>query len=139
MYKIVIIGNGQYPDGVLSALDVLIGKNENIIAINSNDDHTHSQLEKDLTAVLQKNEEVLIFADLNGGVHHQTAAKVILEKKFSSKQTVISEAPLGLILELSMKFLYMELSEFEQNSCIKEAIEKSKEKIVWINSGMVEG
>lgn len=138
MYKIVIIGNGQYPDGVLSALDVLIGKNENIIAINSNDDYTHSQLEKDLTAVLQKHEEVLIFADLNGGVHHQTAAKIILENKFSSKQIVISDAPLGLILELSMKFLYMELSELEQNLCIENAIEKSKEKIVWIKNEMVE-
>ena len=139
MYKIVIVGNEQYPDGVLSVLDKLIGKNENIIAINSSDDHTHMQLEKDLTAILQKNDQVLIFADLNGGATHQVAAKVIFDNHFSNKQTVISEAPLGLIVELSMKFLYTDFTESEQNSFIKEAIENSKEKIVFMNSEMVKG
>lgn len=139
MYKIVIIGNGRYPEGVLSALDLLIGKNENIIAINSNDDHKHEQLEKELTEILQKNDQALIFADLNGGAPHQTAAKVIFDNNFSNKQTVIAEAPLGLIVELSMKFLYMDFTESDQNSYIKETIEKSKDKIVFMNSGMVEG
>lgn len=138
MYKIILVGHGNYPDGILSALEVLIGKNENIIALNSHGHQTTKQLEDDLTAVLKENDEVLIFADLNGGAPHQTAAKVILGNNFSSKHIVICEAPLGLILELSMKFLFMELSESEQKIIIQDTIEKSKEKIVWINSEMLE-
>lgn len=139
MYKIVLVGNGDYSNGVLSALDILIGKNENMIAMNSADNPTHVQLERNLTAILEENDEVLIFADLNGGMHHQCAAKIILEKRFSSKHIVICEAPLGLMVELSMKFLFMSFSESEQESIIEDAIQRNKEKIMFMNSRMVEG
>ena len=31
MYKLVVVGHGNFPSGVLSAVSLLVGKNENIM------------------------------------------------------------------------------------------------------------
>ncbi|CZQ95920.1 PTS sugar transporter subunit IIA [Trichococcus collinsii] len=137
MYKIAIVGHGNFPEGVLSALSLLIGENENVVAYNLNDERTHEVLEQDVTALLKDNEQVIIFADLTGGAPHQISARVMLENKFSENQYVISGINLGLVVELTMKFLYSEIKDEEAAAAIQEAIEQSRGMIMSMQSGMV--
>lgn len=137
MYKIAIVGHGNFPEGVLSALSLLIGENENVVAYNLNDERTHEVLEQDVTALLKDNEKVIIFADLTGGAPHQISARIMLENKFSENQYVISGINLGLVVELTMKFLYSDIKDEEAAAAIQEAIEQSRGMIMSMQSGMV--
>ncbi|MGB7473239.1 PTS sugar transporter subunit IIA [Trichococcus sp.] len=137
MYKIAIVGHGNFPEGVLSALSLLIGENENVVAYNLNDERTHEVLEQDVTALLKDNEKVIIFADLTGGAPHQISARIMLENKFSENQYVISGINLGLVVELTMKFLYSDIKDEEAAAAIQEAIEQSRSMIMSMQSGMV--
>ena len=103
-YEIVIVGHGRYPDGVLSALQLLIGTTEGIKAFNLDEQTTHEKFEKQLTELLSEHERVLVFADMTGGAPHQIVSRLVLEGN-RPHQYVISSAPLNLMLDLYAKSL----------------------------------
>ncbi|QQP70013.1 PTS fructose transporter subunit IIA [Carnobacterium sp. CS13] len=137
MYKIVVVGHGNYPTGLVSALDLLIGSNENIIPLNLNEERTHEQFEIEITEILKENANVLVFADLTGGAPHQISAKVMIENNFSENQYVISGVTLSLVVELAMKTLFSEVENSEVEENIKDAIAQSSEMMNYLSSGML--
>lgn len=49
IYSIGIIGHGNYPDGVRSALELLAGTSEYISCFNLNDKTTHEQFKENVS------------------------------------------------------------------------------------------
>lgn len=138
MYKTLIVGHGNYPSGVLSALELLIGKSENVSIMELTEGFSHDQYEAKLTEFLAEQSKVIIFADLTGGAPHQIAARVVLEKQFSKEHFVISGMPLGLIAELTMKFQFLDLAAEEAPPIIENAIAEIKDMIQCISLEMIQ-
>ncbi|MFD3445939.1 PTS sugar transporter subunit IIA [Microbacteriaceae bacterium 4G12] len=137
MFKTLIVGHGKYPSGVLSALKLLMGENENVSIIELNEQLTHDQYEIKITEFLKENDKVVIFADLTGGAPHQIAARIILEKQFSKEHFVISGMPLSLITDLTMKFQFLNVEAEEIPATIESSINECKELMQCISLEMV--
>ena len=102
MFEICIVGHGNYPSGVCSALKLLSGSNENIHHFDLDDNLTHEKYESELKNYLNNHDQVLIFADMTGGAPHQIATRNIVALGKES-QYIMSSISLNLVLDLYMK------------------------------------
>ena len=126
MYKLIVVGHGNYPSGVLSAVSLLVGKNDNIIALDLNEKRTHEVFEEELKAILNDNNHAIVLADLTGGAPHQISARLVLESG-NLNQYVISGVNLALVVDLIMKCCFDEISDDEMQDTILNSIEECKE------------
>ncbi|MBW4803746.1 PTS fructose transporter subunit IIA [Loigolactobacillus coryniformis] len=101
-YNFCILGHGKYPEGILSALKLLAGTADGITIFNLDESTTHEAFQESVDKFLTTTERVVCFADMTGGAPHQTAARLILEKK-KQHQYIVSSAPINLILDLYMQ------------------------------------
>lgn len=126
MFNMCIVGHGNFPDGMVSALKLLSGTGEDITKFNLNEELGHAEYEQQLNKYLDKHKEVIIFADMTGGAPHQIASRLIIEKA-NRYQYIISSAPLNLMLDILMKInlqlLDKDAIEIELQRSLKEAQE----------------
>lgn len=136
MYKLVVVGHGNFPSGVLSSVSLLVGENENIIGLDLDANETHEGFEKKLKEILDNNDKVIVLADLTGGAPHQIAARLILE---SSKlnQYIISGINLALVVDLAMKCCLGEVEDEYIQSELSNSINESKDTTVLISNRMM--
>ena len=136
MYKLVVVGHGNFPSGVLSSVSLLVGENENIIGLDLDANETHEGFEKKLKEILDNNDKVIVLADLTGGAPHQIAARLILE---SSKlnQYIISGINLALVVDLAMKCCLGEVGDEDIQSELSNSINESKDTTVLISNMMM--
>lgn len=127
MYNILIVGHGEFATGMKSSLDILIGKNDKIHAQNLNEKITHDKFEKIIDEYIEKYDDLVVFTDLSGGAPSQIVSRRLLTLKKSLSQYVISGMPLSMILDLSMKLLFMEEDKTDIYKEIEESMEQSKD------------
>lgn len=136
MYKLVVVGHGNFPSGVLSSVSLLVGENENIIGLDLDANETHEGFENKLKEILDNNDKVIVLADLTGGAPHQIAVRLILE---SSKlnQYIISGINLALVVDLAMKCCLGEVEDEDIQSELSNSINESKDTTVLISNRMM--
>ena len=124
--KILIVGHGEYGSGMKSAIKLLTGVNDNIDAINLNEELTHNEYTEMLQEYVANNKDLVIFADMTGGAPFQIASREILLNEDSENQFVIGGASVGCILEVVMNTLVLK-SEDELKDIIDTAVNNIKE------------
>ena len=124
--KILIVGHGEYGSGMKSAIKLLTGVNDNIDAINLNEELTHNEYTVMLQEYVANNKDLIIFADMTGGAPFQIASREILLNEDSQNQFVIGGASVGCILEVVMNTLVLK-SEDELKDIIDSAVNNIKE------------
>ena len=135
MYKLVVVGHGNFPSGVLSSVSLLVGKNENICGFDLDQNETHEGFENKLRELLNNNEKVVVLADLTGGAPHQIAARLILELG-KMNQYIVSGVNLALVVDLAMKCCIGEVEEEDIQSMIQESVNDSKETMTLLSNRM---
>ena len=90
--KILIVGHGEYGSGMKSAIKLLTGVNNNIEAINLNEELTHNAYTMKIQEYVANNKDLIIFADMTGGAPFQIASREILLNEDSENQFVIGGA-----------------------------------------------
>lgn len=136
MFNICVVGHGNYPDGMVSALKLLAGTDENIMKFNLNQELTHAQYEEQLSHYLTENDNVIVFADMTGGAPHQIASRLILEKG-KGTQYIISSAPLNLMLDILMKVKMELLSVATISADLQHSLAEAKEMMLLLPEGPV--
>lgn len=136
MQKIIIVGHGNFPSGILSAVSLLVGENENIIGLNLNGELTHEQFEEQLKSILDQNDYAIVLADLTGGAPHQISARLVLESG-NKNQYVISGVNLALIVDIVMKSLFGEVSDDELQDTLLKSIDECKETTTLLSARMM--
>lgn len=132
MCKLVIVGHGNFPSGVLSAVSLLVGNNENICAFNLDKNETHEGFEQKIKELLDNNDKVIVVADLTGGAPHQIAARLILESG-KMNQYIISGINLALVVDLAMKCCFSEVEEEELETMLLDSVNDSKETMTLLS------
>lgn len=135
MYKLVIVGHGNFPSGVLSSVSLLVGKNENICGFDLDENETHEGFEKKLKELLDSNDKVIVLADLTGGAPHQISARLILESG-KMNQYIISGINLALVVDLAMKCCFGEVEEEDIQSMLLDSVNDSKETMTLLSNRM---
>ena len=135
MCKLVIVGHGNFPSGVLSAVSLLVGNNENICAFDLDKNETHEGFEQKIKELLDNNDKVIVVADLTGGAPHQIAARLILESG-KMNQYIISGINLALVVDLAMKCCFSEVEEEELETMLLGSVNDSKETMTLLSNRM---
>ena len=135
MCKLVIVGHGNFPSGVLSAVSLLVGNNENICAFDLDKNGTHEGFEQKIKELLDNNDKVIVVADLTGGAPHQIAARLILESG-KMNQYIISGINLALVVDLAMKCCFSEVEEEELETMLLDSVNDSKETMTLLSNRM---
>lgn len=78
MVGIVITGHGHFPRGILSAVELVAGKPDQVIAVDFESGHSAHALKEAITAAVEElgGDEILILSDLAGGTPFNMAAEV---------------------------------------------------------------
>jgi len=135
MCKLVIVGHGNFPSGVLSAVSLLVGNNENICAFDLDKNETHEGFEQKIKELLDNNDKVIVVADLTGGAPHQIADRLILESG-KMNQYIISGINLALVVDLAMKCCFSEVEEEELETMLLDSVNDSKETMTLLSNRM---
>lgn len=100
--KILIVGHGEYSTGIKSSIKLLTGVDENIDAINLNDELTHDEFTLKVQKYVTENNDLIIFADITGGAPFQITSREILLNENSNNQYVIGGVSVACILDIVM-------------------------------------
>jgi PTS system N-acetylgalactosamine-specific IIA component len=106
---IVIIGHAHYATGLLSALEMIAGKNADISAIDFEGSEDVSEKYKQFLDMHQ-NYNILFVCDLLGGTPFKEASKLAFTK---ANVEVVIGCNLGSLLEISLlkdKFSFIDLT-----------------------------
>lgn len=116
MNYLVITGHGHYASGVKSALELIIGPKDNVLAFDFLKEESEEQFSlkfKDL----DKNNNYLFACDLMGGTPYKVVSRLDLNKE------VLIGTNLGGLLDTALKIDKLSLNELADN--LKEASLKS--------------
>lgn len=86
MVGIILTGHGNFPSGILSAVELVAGKPEQVVSVDFKAGQSSADLKEAMEAAVEslEGDEVLILADLVGGTPFNTAAA--LKREMSKKR-----------------------------------------------------
>lgn len=124
--KILVVGHGEYSTGIKSVIKLLTGIDENIDAINLNGELTHDEFTDKVKDYIEKNNDVIVFADITGGAPFQITSREVLLNTNSENQYVVGGVSVACILEVVMNTIVLENNE-NTREIIEEALNKLPE------------
>jgi PTS system N-acetylgalactosamine-specific IIA component len=84
MVNILIAGHGRFASGLLSSLELIMGKQEYVCAVDFPQEDTKAELDVKIQAALTRvspSDEVIVFCDLRGGSPFQSIANIAVADK----------------------------------------------------------
>jgi len=94
-FKTIVTGHGKFASGFEGAIELLAGKQDNMIFINFENNMSELDLSQDIEKNID-NEPILIFTDLIGGTPYKEAAKLSYK---TTNIMVVSGCNLASLLE----------------------------------------
>ena len=126
MIKYIIATHGTLSEGFLNALELFLGDGYEIHTISAYIDEISLEDKfNDIISKFNKNDEVIVFTDINGGSVNQFFTKRLLA---SHNLHVITGVNLGLIIELILC-----LGSTVNTQIIETAITQAREQILYMN------
>lgn len=103
MIGLIVVGHGMFSDGILSSLELIAGKQKNVIGVNFESGQGSHLLKKNIENAIDtlNTEEVLILADLAGGSPFNMSA-IISENRIDKNIKVIAGTNVSMVLEASL-------------------------------------
>jgi PTS system N-acetylgalactosamine-specific IIA component len=99
MKKIIVTGHGHFATGLQSTMELLAGKNEDVIFVDFIESDTDVTLKAKYEQVLNENpdHEFLFFCDLVGGTPYKMAATLAFEDE---RYEVVAGCNMGSLIEI---------------------------------------
>ncbi len=124
MAEIIVIGHGQYPDGIRTNLEMVVGTPEYMHFLNFSLGQERADLEQNLDALLETlaDREILFCCDLPGATPFQVAALRTAEHP-ERRATVVGINNMAF-MELAMS------AEGTASQLAQQAVETTRESVV---------
>ncbi len=122
MRSTIIIGHGHFASGLVSALEMISGKQKRLYALDWTEDMSPYVLKEQLKKLIEKiigdSSGIFIFVDMKNATPYQVAKSCIEESDWTSKLFLRSQVHLPMLLD----YLYLAntLSNEEVYEQIKE-------------------
>lgn len=121
MKKILIATHGYYAKGILSSIEMLVGKHSQVSVINAYVEEMDLKKEiKDFVKSIKSDDSAVVFTDLYGGSVNQTITKFFLENEVNIPIITGFNFPIVLEVLLSTEKLTPENIEKLIQSCRRE-------------------
>ena len=126
MRKFIIASHGNFSSGIKSALDIIIGKMENIFIIDAyvNGNNTIEEALNTVLRSVQDNDELVVFSDLLGG----SVTNQVLRFALKENVHVISGMNLPLLIDIILAD-----TDTPIETVIENGISIAKEQVVYVN------
>lgn len=127
MISIIIVAHNVLAQALISSAEMILGKQENLFAIDLNESDSPDLLKDKIIKVLNNipdTSEILVFTDIPSGTPFNTTVMLSKEYKFMH----ISGVNLPLLLEACTSREYLSLDELSKN-----LMNMSTESIVNVN------
>ena len=125
MFGIIVTGHGNFATGITSSLELIIGKQEQYVAVDFPQTDTKTELENNIRQAIElykEEEHILIFCDLLSGSPFNVS---IMKAMHDDRIRVIYGTNLGMLIEALME--RMQGESFEK--IVADAIENGKAQI----------
>ena len=125
MFGIIVTGHGNFATGITSSLELIIGKQEQYVAVDFPQTDTKTELENNIRQAIElykEEEHILIFCDLLSGSPFNVS---IIEAMNDDRIRVIYGTNLGMLIEALME--RMQGESFEKIAA--DAIENGQAQI----------
>lgn len=128
--KLSIVGHGNFPSGIKSAVELLVGNIE-FNAFDLDENTNHAEFEKKFKQyVEQNNNDVhIVFADLTGGAPHQIVGNIL--NSGDLKWILVSGVSLPIVVET---MLLVNDNTDKPLNVIKGIVETAKNTILCLES-----
>ena len=130
MIKVILASHGYYSKGMLSSLEIIMGKQNNISTICGYVDDNNVEEEIDKLIKENKDNELIVFTDLLGGSVNNIFLKYINNKNLH----LIAGANLAVLIEI--------VNIIDQEDVwerIKEIVNKAGKSIVLCDEELING
>ncbi len=133
MFGMIVTGHGNFATGITSSLELIIGKQEQYVAVDFPQADTKTELENNIRQAIElyKEEHILIFCDLLSGSPFNVS---IMEAMNDDRIRVIYGVNLGMLIEAIMERMQGETFE----NVVSHAIENGKSQIGIFDSSAVD-
>ncbi|MEQ9764138.1 PTS sugar transporter subunit IIA [Streptococcus jiangjianxini] len=98
MTKIIVLAHGNFPSGILSSLELIAGKQEDIVGINFLASMSSDDLQNQLLSALGDSKRILILTDLLGGTPFNIASTLSISEE-DREIKVLSGLNLAMLIE----------------------------------------
>ncbi|MBT1279144.1 PTS galactosamine/N-acetylgalactosamine transporter subunit IIA [Thermoanaerobacter sp. CM-CNRG TB177] len=112
MVRLIITGHGKFARGLIDGIEIIVGKQENLIGIEFNNQDLEiytAQIENAIKEAKDKNESVVILTDLIGGTPFRVCSFV---SRNYSDVYVITGANIPMLIEAVLSRENFEVNEF---------------------------
>lgn len=97
MIKLVVVAHGHFATGAASALELIVGKQEEVAVIDFSEGMSAQTVKEKIAAELVNQSEVLVLSDLLGGTPFKVSTELMAE--FNGKMNVLSGLNLAMLIE----------------------------------------
>lgn len=125
MLKIIIVAHGHFSDGIMSALELIAGKQEDLIALNFIEGMSSQELETAIDSELVAKQEYLILTDLLGGTPFNLATGLMV-----SHPDKVIRVLSGLNLAMLIEAVFSRNSVSDIDQLVDSLISSSQKAIV---------
>lgn len=133
--KILIVGHGEYAKGIKSCIKYLINLDEEIIAIDYEENESFEDFQTKVESEVTIDENLIVFIDVMGGATFKGVSKAILEEE-SLNKFIVAGVSVSCILEILMNTVVIkEYSDIRGK--IDKAIKNANELVVVLNKGAI--
>lgn len=133
MIGIIVTGHGNFAEGITTALELVLGKQEMYLDVNFPAGDTAVELEKNMTNAINKFENcehIIVFADVLSGSPFNTA---IMKAMQDERMKVIYGVNFGMLMEAVMN----RNTGMEFNEIVSNAVRTGKSQIGVFNADAV--
>ena len=128
MIALLVTGHGNFATGICSALNLIAGENEHILAVDFEAKHNTHELEENLKAALdtlKAVKSILVFSDIAGGSPFKTASE--LKYKYLDKDIeIMAGTNLPMLIEA---FMLMNVYD-DASDMAKALVETGKSQVL---------
>ncbi len=130
MKKILIITHGKFAEGIVSTVEIITGKQDNLYFINAyvDDQSIEKKMDNFFKENINSDDQLIIFTDLFGGSVNQTAIRYLSEQNLN----IIAGFNLPLLLEVLM----IDESQLTPEK-LREVTNSAKEQIIYVNDELL--
>ncbi|HPX32548.1 MAG TPA: PTS sugar transporter subunit IIA [Erysipelotrichaceae bacterium] len=124
MVSIIVLGHGSFASGIKSALELIMGKQDNLYAIDYNENLDMHKLKDKLVEILNtfdQNQEIIIACDLFHGTPFNISMQLAFENE---KIKLIYGINLNVLIEIMNQIMFI-----QNNIDIEKVLVKAKEGI----------
>lgn len=119
MFGIIVVGHGDFPQGLVNGAEMILGEQENLVAVPLlPTDSPESYLDK-LLNVTNSYDNMIMLADLKGGTPQNLSSFVVKERDCS----IVTGVNLPMLLEI----ICCRMNGFEIEESIETAFNSGKD------------